>query len=114
MARDQFVSAAATELEGIQRELHAEAGARRDANLVREVSTFAELEAHFAEDRRYPGWVELVWSRPGGDELEAVVTKLKALKLTIRNAALGQAPISGACPFTGKPAVERITIARAY
>ncbi len=114
MARDQFVAAAATELEGIQRELHAEATERRDAGLVRELTSFAELEAHFAEDRRYPGWVELAWSRPAGEELEAVVAKLKAHKLTIRNAALGQAPVTGTCPLTGKPAVERITIARAY
>ncbi|MGH6787776.1 MAG: aminoacyl--tRNA ligase-related protein [Novosphingobium sp.] len=114
MAQGQFVSAAATELEGIQRELHAEASARRNANLVREVTSLAELEAHFAEDRRYPGWIEMAWSRPGGEELEAVVARLKALKLTIRNTALDQAAASGTCPFTGRPAVERITVARAY
>ena len=114
MARDQFVAAAAAELEGIQHELHAEATQRRDANLAREVTSLAELEAHFAEDQRYPGWVELAWARPQGEELEAVAARLKTLKLTIRNAALGQAPVSGTCPFTGKPAVERVTIARAY
>lgn len=106
--------APAAELEDIQRSLHAEATGRRDAQIVRDVNDLAGLEAHFAESKRYPGWVELGWSRPTGDELEQVVTKLKALKLTIRNTPMDGAPVSGQCPFTGKPAVERIFVARAY
>jgi len=113
-ARDAFVARAAAELEDIQRSLHAEATGRRDAQIVRDVNDLAGLEAHFAESKRYPGWVELGWSRPTGDELEQVVTKLKALKLTIRNTPMDGAPVSGQCPFTGKPAVERIFVARAY
>ena len=56
----------------------------------------------------------MVWSRPEGAELDAVDAKLKALKLTIRNTPLDGAPVSGTCPFTGKPAVERIYVARSY
>ena len=74
----------------------------------------AALEAFYAEDQRYPGWVVLNWSRPSGDALDAVVTRLKALKLTVRNTPLDGEPVSGTCIFTGEPAVERIYIARAY
>jgi prolyl-tRNA synthetase len=114
MERDQFVAAAAQELECVQRELHEEALARRDAQIHRGATTFAEVEAFFAENNRYPGWVELGWSKPTGAALEAVVAKLKALKLTIRNTPMAGEPVSGTCPFTGEPAVEKIYVARAY
>jgi prolyl-tRNA synthetase len=114
MDRDQFVKVAAEELACIQRELHAEALLRRDANIHRGVDSFEALEAFYGADQRYPGWVELAWSRPSGGELDAVATRLKALKLTIRNTPMGGEPVSGTCIFTGKPAVERIYVARAY
>ena len=74
----------------------------------------AALEAFYAEDKRYPGWVELGWSQPTGAELEAVVQQLKALKLTIRNTPMQGPAASGTCLFTGKPAVETIYVARSY
>ena len=113
-AREEFLAAAADELEAVQASLHAEATARRDANITRGIDSMAALEAFYADDQRYPGWIELDWSRPSGDALEAVVTRLKALKLTIRNTPLGGEPVSGICIFTGEPAVERIYVARAY
>ncbi len=54
------------------------------------------------------------WCRPAGAALDAVVEKLKALKLTIRNAPLDQPATFGPCLFTGQPGVEEILIARAY
>ena len=102
------------ELEAIQRALLDEARAKRDANITRSIDSLDALAAFYADDQRYPGWVELSWSRPSGEELEGVVQKLKALKLTIRNTPTDAAPPSGACIFTGKPAVERIYVARAY
>ena len=72
------------------------------------------ISEHFAESARYPGWVELDWAKPTGAELEDVVTRLKALKLTIRNTPMDSEPVSGNCLFTGKPATERIYVARAY
>jgi prolyl-tRNA synthetase len=114
LARDQFLAAAAEELEGIQRDLFEEARARRDANIHRGIASFDELAKFYNDEQRYPGWVELAWSRPTGAELETVVAKLKALKLTIRNTPMGGDPVSGTCPFTGQPAVERIYVARAY
>ncbi len=112
--RDEFLGHAAAELEDVQRSLFAEAKARQQANIHRDVTDLAGLEAFFAEGNRYPGWVELAWSRPTGAALDDVVTKLKALKLTIRNTPMDGAPVSGQCPFTGEPAVERIYVARAY
>ncbi|MEY4952292.1 MAG: hypothetical protein RL299_716 [Pseudomonadota bacterium] len=112
--KDTFLANASGELEDIQRSLYAAAKAHRDANIRRDVTDMAGLEAHFAEGNRYPGWVELAWSRPTGAALDAVVQKLKALKLTVRNTPMGGAPVSGLCMFTGEPAVERIYVARAY
>jgi prolyl-tRNA synthetase len=112
--KDTFLGNASGELEDIQRSLYAQAKAHRDANIRRDVTDMAGLEAHFAEGNRYPGWVELAWSRPSGAALDAVVQKLKALKLTVRNTPMDCEPVSGICLFTGQPAVERIYVARAY
>ncbi len=113
-SREDFLSAAPGELEDIQRSLHTEATARRDAQIHRGVTDLTALEAFFSADQRYPGWVEVLWSRPSGAALDAVVAKLKALKLTIRNTPMNGEPVSGTCLFTGEPAVERIYVARAY
>ncbi|WDF71589.1 proline--tRNA ligase [Novosphingobium sp. KACC 22771] len=113
-SREEFVAGAAALLDDIQASLHREATEKRDANITRGLTTLAQLAEFFAEDKRYPGWVELNWSRPTGDALEKVVEQLKALKLTIRNTALDAAPAEGLCPFTGEAAVERIYVARAY
>ena len=110
----QFAAAAATELEGIQRELYVEARERREANIERGVTSFDELAAFFGDDRKYPGWAEVQWSRPTGAALDKVTERLKALKLTFRNVPLGAAPADGRCLFTGELAVERIYVARSY
>jgi len=112
--REAFVAAAAAELEDIQRSLHTEATARRDGQIQRGIDSLDGLADFFSEENRYPGWVELGWARPTGDALEAVVQKLKALKLTIRNTPMGAPAPGGICPFTGEPAVETIYVARAY
>src|SRR5690606_34217528 len=114
IAKEQFAAAVATELDGIQRELREEALDRRAANIERGIASFDELAAFFGEDKRYPGWVEVQWSRPTGAALDAVVERLKAHKLSVRNVPLDAAPADGACMFTGEPAVERIYVARAY
>ncbi|MDP9057729.1 MAG: proline--tRNA ligase, partial [Pseudomonadota bacterium] len=113
-ARDEFLTRAAAELADIQHSMHREATERRDAQIIRGITSMAQLEAVFAEGQRYPGWVELGWSRPTGAALDVVVATLKALKLTIRNTPLGAAAPSGSCIFTGEPSVETITIARSY
>jgi prolyl-tRNA synthetase len=102
------------ELVRIQGSLYEEARARRDANITRGVTDWAAVADHFEKSGKYPGWVEVEWAKPTGTALDAVVEKLKALKLTIRNVPRGGVAATGTCIFTGAPATERILIARAY
>lgn len=103
---------------GILADMHAamftEAQERREANITRGVSDFAAVEKHFAASVKFPGWVEVQWCKPTGAELDKVVERLKALKLTIRNVPLGSPAADGACIFTGAPATERVLLAKAY
>ena len=114
IARGELVEGVAALLENIQATLHAQATERLRANIV-PVEDWAGVAAHFAEGRRNPGWVDVRWSRPTGVALDAVVERLKTLKLTIRNAPLGQTGCDdGPCVFTGEPAVERVLVGRSY
>lgn len=112
--REEFAAGASRLLEDIQANLFNEARERRDSNITRDVTSMDELAAFYADDKRYPGWVEVQWSKPTGKALDVVVEQLKALKLTIRNVPKGSEPADGACIFTGADAVERILVARAY
>ena len=114
VAREAFVGEAAAMLEDIQRALHEQAIAALRANIV-PLDDWAAIQAHFAAGVKNPGWVDVAWSQPTGAALDTVVERLKALKLTIRNAPMGQTGHPGAsCVFTGEPAVERVLIGRAY
>jgi len=113
-AHGEFVGEAGALLEAIQQDLYEEARVRRDANITLGVTEWQQVVDHFEEGGKYPGWVEVEWAKPTGAALEAVVEKLKAVKLTIRNVPRGAEPAGGACIFTGAPAVERILVARAY
>jgi prolyl-tRNA synthetase len=112
--RDAFVGEVAQTLVDIEKSLHAQATARRDA-AIRPVTSWVELEAHFTggEDD-VVGWVSCGWSRPTGAALEDVVKRLKTLKLTARNTPLGGAEPVGTCVFTGDAAVETILLGRTY
>ena len=119
--REQFVSGAGALLEEIQAALHEEARRRLHDNIRTDLTTFEQLADFFgaaaeedAAGEAFRGWARVAWSRPTGAELEAVAERLKALKLTIRNAPLDQPRAEGACIFTGAPAVEYVLIARAY
>ena len=73
------------------------------------------MEEYFAgNEDEFKGWLRVSWSKPTGAELENVEQKLKALKLTIRNAPLKQEAVQGACLFTGNPAQEYVLVGRAY
>ncbi|HPV69112.1 MAG TPA: His/Gly/Thr/Pro-type tRNA ligase C-terminal domain-containing protein, partial [Sphingorhabdus lacus] len=110
--RAEFVSGAVAMIEDIQATLYAEAKARMDANIRRDVT---DLATHFAGDEAgFAGWVEVQWARPTGAALDKIVEQLKALKLTMRNSPLEAAAVDGACFFTGESAVERILIGRTY
>jgi prolyl-tRNA synthetase len=114
VARGAFVGEALATLEAVQTALHKDANQRLQAGIRRDVTDLAGLEAFFAEGNRYPGWLEVQWAKPTGAALEPVVAKLKALKLTLRNAPRDAAPADGVCIFTGEKAVERVLVARAY
>ena len=99
----------------IQHSLYAEAKARLDGNIRRDVTDWAGVESYFAgSDDDFKGWLRVAWSRPTGAALDQVEARLKALKLTIRNAPLDQPQSFGACIFSGAPGVEEILIGRAY
>jgi len=114
MLRALFVDVVPEELMRIQAALHADAKMRLDTNITRDVTDFAGVERHFADDVKNPGWLEVQWAKPSGAELDAVVAKIKGLKLTLRNVPNEAAAADGACVFTGKPAVERVLVGRAY
>ncbi|TMM49907.1 proline--tRNA ligase [Qipengyuania marisflavi] len=111
--RDEAGQSIQAILTDMQTGIFTEAHNRREANITRGVSDFAAVEAHFAASR-YPGWVEVQWSKPTGDALEAIVEQLKKHKLTMRNVPIGAAPVDGPCIFTGEAASERVLLAKAY
>ncbi|HEX8554209.1 MAG TPA: proline--tRNA ligase [Sphingomonas sp.] len=114
VAQDAFVGTAADLLTDIQNALHIQAAERLHASIV-PLDDWAAVQAHFAEGRKNPGWVDVRWSKPTGAALDAVVERLKTLKLTIRNAPMGQTGSDeGPCVFTGEPAVERVLVGRSY
>ena len=113
ISRDAFLGEAEPTLTDIQEQLFAQADERLKSNIA-PVDDWAGVEALFA-DADKPGWADVRWSKPTGAALDAVVERLKALKLTIRNAPIGQTHQDpGPCIFTGKPAVERVLIGRSY
>ncbi len=118
--RDAFVAEAAGLLDDIQASLFAEAKARLDGNIVEGLTSFDALAGYFGaaageEDAEaFKGWAKVAWARPEGEALEAIADKLKALKLTIRNAPRDQGKVEGSCAFTGAAAKEWVLVARAY
>jgi prolyl-tRNA synthetase len=121
VSREQFVAEAAQVLTAIQVRLFAEAKTRLDSNIKGDIKNLAELEEYFGaagdedEASEFKGWVRAGWSSPQGAALTEIEQRLKKLKLSIRNAPLGQSKSQlGKCLFTGERAEEEILIARAY
>ncbi len=120
MPREQFVSGIVALLDGIQASLFTEAKARLDGNIISKFTTFEEMADYFGaaqgddEGGAFKGWCKVAWAKPEGAELEKVADRLKALKLTIRNAPLDAGKPDGQCLFTGAPAKEYVLVARAY
>ncbi len=114
MPRDELVNGMAATLTAIQATLLDQSTQALRDRIV-PVDDWAGVETHFAASVKNPGWVDVRWSKPTGPALDTVVERLKTLKLTIRNAPLGQTGCDdGPCIFTGDPAVERVLIGRAY
>ena len=114
IGRDEFAGEAAATLAEMQQAILAEASERRDQNITRGITTMDDLKAFYSSSAKYPGWVEVQWSKPTGEALNKVVEQLKSLKLTVRNVPRDGPAADGECIFTGEPAAERIYVARAY
>jgi prolyl-tRNA synthetase len=114
LAKAEFLPEIPALLEEIQTALHAEARERLDSNITRSIEHWSDVERFYKENKKYPGWLEVQWCKATGDELEAIEERLKKLKLTFRNIPVDAAATDGTCIFTGKPAVERIIIGKAY
>jgi prolyl-tRNA synthetase len=119
--RDGFVAGAAQLLTEIQVRLFAEAKTRLDSNIESNIGSFEALAEYFGaagdeeEASEFKGWARVGWAQPRGTALDQIEQRLKTLKLSIRNAPLGESPASlGKCIFTGAPATQEILIARAY
>ncbi|MGB3798127.1 MAG: aminoacyl--tRNA ligase-related protein [Alteraurantiacibacter sp.] len=112
--RDLCAQTVPTILSDIQNSLLVEARERRDANIRSDITDMNALAQHFNREAKYPGWVEVQWAKPTGDDLARVVETLKGLRLTLRNIPLNAPPADGTCIFTGEQAVERVYVARAY
>ncbi|MEJ6596151.1 His/Gly/Thr/Pro-type tRNA ligase C-terminal domain-containing protein, partial [Parasphingorhabdus sp.] len=114
LAKGKFIPEIPALLLDIQTKLHAEASERLRSNITRGIEHWSDVERFYKENKKYPGWLEVQWCRATGDELEAIEERLKKLKLTIRNVPVDAGAADGSCIFTGKPAVERIIIGKAY
>ena len=116
LPRQEFLEEKAVQLLAeIQHGLYAEAKARLDSNIKSGVTDWKGVEEYFAgSDDDFKGWLKVSWSKPSGAALDAVDTRLKGLKLTIRNAPLDQPESFGPCIFSGNPGTEEILIGRAY
>ncbi len=114
LAKSAFADQVPALLEEIQSNLHGEAKQRLDSNITRGLTDFAEVQKFYKENKKYPGWLEVQWCRATGEELDQIEERLKKLKLTFRNVPQAAAAVDGNCIFTGKPAVERILIGKAY
>lgn len=114
LAKDAFADQVPALLEEIQFKLHDEAKQRLDSNITRRLTDFADVQKFYKENKKYPGWLEVQWCRATGEELDQIEERLKKLKLTFRNVPQEAVAVDGNCIFTGKPAVERILIGKAY
>jgi prolyl-tRNA synthetase len=118
LPRAEFRATVRAALEDMQSALFSRASERMNRNIATGIGNMRELREFFGnsddESARQVGWARVPWSRPDGDASADILAELKAMKVTVRNAPMRQDPIEQPCIFTGRPAVERILIARAY
>ncbi len=108
LSMDEFVGRVFDELNELDRKLHDDALAYRQANMVEGIASFADLVEHF-ETKGGTGFVTAKYS---GDP--AVDAKLGELGLTIRCLPYEQSDSEGQCLVTGAPATVDAIYAKAY
>jgi prolyl-tRNA synthetase len=120
-SRIAFVTEAKKLLKDIQDNLFVEAKQRLDENILTDVNSVGDLKDYFGiagdDDEAgtpFRGWVRVPWKKPDSGAFAAIDAALKELKVSVRNAPLGQAAPSGRCIFSGAAADEEILIGRAY
>ncbi|WP_340264936.1 proline--tRNA ligase [Sphingobium mellinum] len=113
VAKADFLAAAPSMLEEVQKTLFAEAEARLLGNIDKSITSLDALKSFFASAKK-PGWALVQWAKPTGEELDKVVEWLKGQKLTLRNVPRDADLADGACIFTGERAVERVLVGRSY
>lgn len=117
IAKDDFISQAATTLEKIQKEMFDRAQHRLLANIRSDITTKQAFAEYFANANEWiednaSGKVAFVrgkWSAdPASEEI------LKQMKITIRCIPFDQSGTSGECLLTGQPATLDVIYARSY
>ncbi len=111
---DQLPAVVSSILEEIQQNYFRQAWAHREANIRKDITTFAELKAFFTpqnEERPeiHGGFVLGKWC--GEVETEAL---LEPIKVTIRCLPQEQSGTQGRCILTGKPATLDAIFAKSY
>ena len=114
VAKEDFTQDISAILRDNQQKYHHQAQKFLNGNIRKGVDNKLQLESLFAEKADFSGWTEVQWAKPTGAALDAIITYLKGMKLTIRNVPQNAVPTDAACIFTGAPAVERILIGKAY
>jgi len=106
--RVDFVESVVQLLTEIQAGLYADAKARLDNNIKRDVTSFAELGAYFGDDEdSFKGWVRVAWSRPGGAELEADRPEAEGAETHHPQCPADPARRVDACIFSGAPGLKK-------
>jgi prolyl-tRNA synthetase len=108
LSMGEFVGRVFDELSQLDRKVHNDALAYRQANLVEGVANFADLVEHFGTK----GGTGFVTAKYSGDP--AVDAKLGELGLTIRCLPYEQSDSEGQCLVTGAPAIVDAIYAKAY
>ena len=102
----ELLSTIAHQLDEIQKDLFSRAKAFQKENLVT-LNTKEEIYLFFKKKK---GFVSAHWS--GDPEVEEMLQK--DLSVTIRCIPTTKDKEAGTCPFTGKPSIQRVILAKAY
>ena len=58
---------------------------------MRDVTDLDGLKTYFAEGNKYPGWVEMGWSKPTGAALDKVVERMRMHGRSVQVVGLNEA-----------------------
>lgn len=108
MPRKRFIQTVGKMLDDIQKKYFEEAKTRLE-NSIYDVTSFSELEEHFASPDSRAGFLRAPWLLSEQED-----ERLKSLNITIRCIPLVQKGIKGKCILTGKTTSTEAIFAKAY